>query len=255
MSPTLCTKNPVTRQAIGSVKMPEATRSYAPVGNAQLINLIEERFCDCLAPQGMSVTAERFGLSASDQRMFGVLEFGRTDKQDGDFSLAVGVRNSYDKTVAAGIAVGGSVFVCDNLMFDSDGVVLLRRHTRFVWRDIEEMIAKAALQAWDKYQILHDHVGDLQGVGITDDRAYEMFGLLYGRGVINGSQIRRARECWQKPPHAEFRGHDLWAWYNSVNEALKSAPAHIQIDAHSDLHELAMLQVPERFSMAVPEAK
>lgn len=254
MGAILCTKNPASRTAIGSVKLPDATRSYAPVGNAQLVNLIQERFCDTLSPMGVVLQAERFGLTASDQRMFGVLEFAAQDT-DREFSLAVGIRNSYDKTVAAGIAVGGSVFVCDNLMFDADGVVLLRRHTRFVWRDIEEMIAKAALQAWDKYQILHDHAEALQGVGLTDDRAYELFGLLYGRGVINGTQIRRARECWQKPPHAEFRNHDLWSWYNAVNEALKTAPAHVQIDAHADLHTLAMLQVPETFSMVVPEAK
>ena len=250
-SASFCTKNPVTRQAIGSVKLPSETHSYKPVGNAQLVNLIEERFCDTLSPMGLILRSQRFGLTSGDQRMFGVLEFAEQEAK-GDFSLAVGIRNSYDKTVAAGIAVGGSVFVCDNLMFSGDGVVLLRRHTRFVWRDIEEMIARAALQAWDRWQVLHDAVADLRSVSLSDDRAYELLGLLYGRGVITGTQIRRARECWQKPPHADFRGQTLWGWYNAVNEALKTAPAHVMIDAHADLHALAMSQVPERVTLLMP---
>jgi len=250
MAVALCTKNPVSRTQVGMVSVPDTTDTYMPVGNAQFVDMVEHTFCDALAPMGLMVKQERFGLTSGDQRMFGVLQFGHnTGKPEaGDFGLSVGIRNSYDKSMAAGLAVGASVFVCDNMVFTASGVVLLRRHTRFVWEDLQEMVSKAALQAWDRFQILSDDIGDIKAVEITDDRAYELLGLLYGRGVINGTQIRAARQHWQHPPQEDFQGNSLWHWYNAVNDALKTAQAHEQIEAHTALHDLAMAQVPARFT-------
>jgi len=46
----------------------------------------------------------------------------------GDYTDAVGLRNSHDKSFPIGIAFGSRVFVCDNLAFIGDQVIR-RKHT------------------------------------------------------------------------------------------------------------------------------
>jgi len=45
-----------------------------------------------------------------------------------DFALVVGLRNSHDKSFPAGLVIGASVLVCDNLSFSGE-VRLARKHT------------------------------------------------------------------------------------------------------------------------------
>ena len=43
-------------------------------------------------------------------------------------AFVVGVRNSHDKSFPAGLVIGASIFVCDNLSFSGE-VKLARKHT------------------------------------------------------------------------------------------------------------------------------
>ena len=56
-------------------------------------------------------------------------------------TLAVGVRNSIDKSLPLGFCAGSRVFVCDNLSFRSE-LMVHRKHTRFGQSRFEEEIAR-----------------------------------------------------------------------------------------------------------------
>ena len=124
---------------IGDVPVPAPTDSWRPVAHGD----VRDELIEGMNRRGMTVINERWALStnrgdASDRptrpadgtytgpgsRVFGLLEFANGD----DANLAIGVRNSYDKTLALGIAVGASVFICDNLMLNGDAVQY-RKHT------------------------------------------------------------------------------------------------------------------------------
>ena len=60
----------------------------------------------------------------------------------GDYAFVVGLRNSHDQSFPASLVIGSAVFVCDNLAFSGE-VVLARRHTRFIVRDLPEMVDRA----------------------------------------------------------------------------------------------------------------
>ena len=69
-------------------------------------------------------------------RMFGFLE---VNIEDAGIRLALGVRNSHDKTFALGLTVGYRVFVCDNLAFHGDFMAVSRKHSKKM--DVQEVIA------------------------------------------------------------------------------------------------------------------
>jgi hypothetical protein len=60
-------------------------------------------------------------------KMFGAWDIAQRGNED--MTWAVGIRNAMDKSMCIGLMAGTRVFVCDNLAFSSDGVVIKRKHT------------------------------------------------------------------------------------------------------------------------------
>ena len=88
-----------------AVPLPEATHSYQPVDNGELIEFVHERVDTLL---GLDVTSESYGLSRKDQQMFGLMCL---DTGAGETGLSIGLRNAYDKSLRVAIASGSNVFV------------------------------------------------------------------------------------------------------------------------------------------------
>jgi len=73
---------------------------------------------------------------------------------------------------------------------------------------------------------------------LTDDDAYKLTGLLYGRGILTPRQIPVVKREWQDPSHAEFADRNAWSFYNAVTEALKTSPPHRIMERHIALHKV-----------------
>jgi hypothetical protein len=71
---------------------------------------------------------QAYAISSKGNKMFGVLSYASKSTSDDDpLHLSIGIRNSLDKSLAAGVAVGTSVIVCDKIMFKGD-LTVLRKH-------------------------------------------------------------------------------------------------------------------------------
>jgi hypothetical protein len=84
-------------------RSPEASDSYVPVPYPRLIEEIKlhvPRF-------GLTIVREEYGLAREGAQMFGVLSC-RNGRPQQDYCLALGVRSSYDRSLAVGIAASGS---------------------------------------------------------------------------------------------------------------------------------------------------
>ena len=57
----------------------------------------------------------------------------------GDYNTVIGLRNSHDKVISAGVACGSGVFVCDNLCFSGE-VKLARKHTANILTDLPHLV-------------------------------------------------------------------------------------------------------------------
>src|SRR5690349_1462002 len=101
-----------TLDEIDAVVTPAPTESHHPIPHGEFIRLVKDRV-DGL---GLSIHKEEFGLWRDGQRLFGVLDL-RADDPSRGYSMAIGLRNSHDKSVSAILGLGSHVFVCDNLAF------------------------------------------------------------------------------------------------------------------------------------------
>lgn len=77
---------------------------------------------------GIGILTESFGLSPQRDRLFMWLE---TDVEVNGLPLCIGGRNSYDKSMSAGLCVGTKIMVCSNKVLASyeNGGVVSRKHT------------------------------------------------------------------------------------------------------------------------------
>lgn len=77
---------------------------------------------------GIGIVSNSFGLTPKRDRMFMWLE---TDAEVNGLPLCIGGRNSYDKSMSAGLCVGTKIMVCSNKVLASyeNGGVVSRKHT------------------------------------------------------------------------------------------------------------------------------
>jgi hypothetical protein len=215
-----------SRNEIAQIPVPETTRSYTPVTHGELSDLLAKK-AEILLPE-FSHHKSQFGLARGGQQLFGIHSFrnGSTD-----LALSIGFRNSYDKSLSVGVAVGASVLVCDNLALSGD-ITLMRKHTTNVEADLESLIITAIMKSRTAFHQVKADAHDMQQLPLRDDEAYRLIGLMYGKGVISPRQIPVVKREWLKPSHVEFRERTLWSFYNAITEALKSTPPRVVMERH-----------------------
>ena len=112
-----------TRDDLDLIPMPEKTATYQPVSHYQLANRLLTISQDIMS--GFTLSGEKYGIARDGNQLFAVLQFRNTHE---DIGLALGFRNSYDKSMSVGFACGASVFCCDNMALTGD-IVVMRKHT------------------------------------------------------------------------------------------------------------------------------
>lgn len=224
------------------IKTPEATKTYAPVGHGELIEMVkvqaEEKLHD------YHFLDEHYGLAPlngdnAGAKMFGVISYQSDIRPD--ISLSIGVRNSTDQSLAAGVCMGAKVFVCDNLMFKGD-IRVTRKHTGDVLTDLEKMIANSMEIAPMRHRDLLREADTMKDYEIHNDEAYAILGMAYGRDILKPRQLLASKNAWQKPPQDDFSDRTLWSLYNAMTEALKSSTHRNVLESHSLAHNLVMNQ-------------
>ncbi|MDP1797533.1 MAG: hypothetical protein Q8K78_08635, partial [Planctomycetaceae bacterium] len=107
----------VSREELDAVESPAPTETWFPLRHGQVLNTVLET----LKSSAFQVQKVQMSLSKDNARFFGTLDLAVT--VGGGTTLAVGVRNSVDKTFPLGFCAGCRVFVCDNLAFRSELLV------------------------------------------------------------------------------------------------------------------------------------
>lgn len=212
------------------IKLPEETRTYKPVSHYDLAMNISKTAEDLLAWDMDHVLSE-FALASNGQRMFAKLTY--RDPDNDEMGLSIAFRNSYDKSIRVGIAVGASVFICDNLCLAGE-VTIFRKHTKNVLEDMNRDILDAIHRGRTKFDQIVDDAQELRAMALNDDESYKLIGLLYGRKVLSKvSQIPVASKQWEG-------GNNKWDLYNACTEALKSTSPNKIMECHINLHSILM---------------
>lgn len=230
-----CGGRSVSFAELQGVPLPEETETYTPVAFTDLITNAQEVASDLLTDYAFRDA--QYALAAKDQRMFAILNFAGDDPE---MNLSLGIRSSYDKSMSNGYCFGGSITVCDNLLFAGD-FVIMRKHTKNVFDDLRKQLIGTIydFKKESKFQNIVRDRDDMKKVSINTDDAYQFLGRMFGYGVIKARQLTTAVNCWKNPPYAEFKEKNMWSLYNACTEALKSTPPNKIIQQHIKLHEYA----------------
>jgi hypothetical protein len=220
----------VTRDDLALVPVPEATDSYIPVPHNHLADTLSTIGQDIL--KNFVLAKEQFALAREGRQMFGVIVF---KNEDTELGLSIGFRNSYDKSMAIGIAIGAEVFVCDNLAFAGD-VTILRKHTANVWSSLENMAISTLYRSQKTFQKIVDDSERLKTRMIGNDDAFKLIGLLFGKGILTPRQLSGVKKEWLNPSFEDFKPRTMWSFYNACTETLKSCPPIVIMEKHISLH-------------------
>lgn len=171
--------------------------------------------------------------------MFGVITFRKINPHpDEELKVAIGLRNSYNKSMSAGLVLGSTVLVCDNLVFSGDIKVMRKHQGKDMHEDLHDQMVTAIYRSQHNFHKISQDVQAMKERAMNQQEKYEFIGLLTGEGILSPTQSTTAfKELW-KPSHTEFEIDTLWAGYNCATEALKSSPVDKIIQRHSELHKL-----------------
>jgi hypothetical protein len=209
---------------LASVPVPEETESYMPVPYPRLVEEVKlhiPRF-------GLEVTDEQYALAREGKQMFGVLTChnGTPNRQ---YALAIGIRSSYDCSLAVELVAGSRVFVCDNLAFTGEANIC-RKHTVNVFRDLPDLIYRMlnAVEVMKHRQEAEFDV--LQNMPIDAPLSHHLMIEAVQKGALPASKLPKVIEEWEHPKHDDFKPRTAWSLFNCFTEVQKSRSPRDQMD-------------------------
>jgi len=212
-----CGARHVPRQDVESAATPPGSRTWQPIAHQSLLHQVEST----LVASGLSIGDEAHALWPGGGRYFGLLEVRNGEAPD-DYALVVGLRNSHDRTFPAAIALGNSVFCCDNLSFAGE-VTIARRHTRFIERDLPRVVHTAVARLSDMRGQQDERIAAYKETKLDERTVHDLVVRAIDAGVLPVTQLPSVLAEWRKPRFEEFAadGPTVWRLYNSFSESWK----------------------------------
>ena len=242
--------NLATEEDIRKVPVPAKTRSYCPVPNGILVDMIREKAHDVL---GAKPVKEQFALSKNNQRMFGTMTFESDSDETG---ISFGFGNCYDMSIKLRFAAGAQVFICDNLCYSGDSITYARKHTTHIFKDLEEKMLRALWETRSSYEKTTAQLDRLKDIPCSLDEGYKLLGLARGHGIIKSTAYNIALEDWSNPRVFEtevvkegekeiytvtpFSEKNMYSLYNCFTEGVKKGDVGKRIERQASLHQFMM---------------
>jgi hypothetical protein len=222
-----------TKADLAAVPVPEPTESYHPVPYGRFVEEVElhvPRF-------GLKIQSEAFALAQEGNQMFGVLTCVN-GRPAGDYALAIGIRSSYNRTLAVGVTSGGArCFVCDNLAFFGE-VTAQRKHTVNVFRDLPDLIYRMLSQVSSMRERTDGEIAAMKVRELSSPAAHHLMVEAIQANVLPASRLPKVIEAWEEPKHEEFAPRTAWSLFNVFTEVEKSACPRAQMEGSLRLTKL-----------------
>lgn len=210
-----CGARTVPREDVVTVPTPRATMSWTPIPHIDLVSQVE----NTIGSNGLVVGTQAHSLTHDGLRYFGLMQILRTES-DEDYCWVLGIRNSHDKTFPAGIVAGSSVFCCDNLAFSGE-VKLARKHTRFITRDLPQLVQGAVGKLMERWHHQDERIASYKLADLEDCTAHDLVVRGFDVGVCCNRHIPQVLHEWRHPHHEEFQPRNVWSLFNAFTETLK----------------------------------
>lgn len=214
-----CGANRISREDLEKIAAPAPTETWKPIPHSRMLSLVT----DTVEKAGLKVVEEAHGVMGDGSRYFGLLQL-QNGKNPDDYGLVVGLRNSTDKSLRAGLAVGSQVFVCDNLAFSAD-IVIGRKHTLRIDEDLPGLVFDAVEKLGGMRARQDARIAAYKTTELSDGQVHDLVIRGFDEGVYTATRIPAIVKEWRTPRHPEFReAKNAWRFFNAVTEIAKDAP-------------------------------
>lgn len=233
----------VDEDTVRAVVPPVRTETWHPISHRMLLDEV----LGALTERGLVIDRREFSLSRDKHQLFSIFTMRGNDAIAKDFSLALGLRNSTNKTLPAGIVSGARVFVCDNLALTGD-IVIKRKHTSGIEEALPGLI-RSALDQWVlKAQEQATVFNRWKTIEIDSKVATDVIVRSAEAGALPQAGILPVRREFLNPRHAEFAGNTVWGLYNAYTQYLthdrvERAPIRSQRD-FLNVHQIMAKEFP-----------
>ena len=204
----------VTMDELVEIPAPEPTKSWFPIPHYRVLDSVQ---C-ALHEAGFAVRRMDLGVSENGHKFFGVIDLASTIIEG--VSLAVGVRNSTDKSLPAGIAAGERVLVCDNLAFAAT-IVIMRKHTRRILDELDDRIISGISKLAAFQQASAARIRRLQEMPVNDAQAHDLLIRAVDQNCIGLRELPKVLQEWRQPSHEAFQPRTAWSLHNAFTEIAK----------------------------------
>lgn len=236
----------VTKEQAFAIALPEKTRTYQPVSNEALMDMLG----NVANERGLQLGTPELGVSNKGQRLFGSVPITNQVHLDEEVELMLGFRNSYDRTMSVGICFGSRVFVCSNMCFTgytSEGEeavgVVHKRHCPDVWDGLHQKIQEAMskFEVFKSYQT--DFYNRLKNIRLRDVQAHDLIIQSVRAGAITAKDCMAVANEWafqsngatneaeQERWHKEFAPRNAWSLFNAYTEVHKAFQSKNSLEA------------------------
>src|SRR5947207_2107726 len=222
-----CDTNLVTREQLAAIPTPEGTASFRPVPHTELVMSIEA----ILETKGISITKEQFAVRADGSRLFAAFDLS-LEGIPGSCG-ALGVRTGNDRTMKLQIITGLKVFVCDNLAFSGDEIVLNRKHTSKL--DLLPELMGAISRYQVRYSSLLSQVKGLAETTLLDTEAKAIIHDAFLAEIMPLRYLKDVSEAYFNPTLPYWEPRTAWVLQNAFTGCMKDMTLNRRMAATQEL--------------------
>jgi hypothetical protein len=209
------------------IPIPLSTSSYTPISHKEIIETIKEQ----LDIKGFKIKTSNYKANNAGTKLIGYYGIEHTDSELG---LMMAFRNSYDKTMSAGLAIGGQVWICENGMIAGD-VSLIRKHTGIANKIINNTIVSSIDKFEKSFESIIKDRNTMKDIEITKKTCSELLGRMYvEEQMITSAQLDIIKDGIYNS--VNFKGDSAWDFYNNVTESLKISTVNNYLKDHINVH-------------------
>ena len=197
---------------------PDRTESYVPISHFDLAMNLMQGAQDILVPKGYELVGSDFGVAKEGSRFFGLLKYANADSEHR--AMAIAFRNSYDRSMSVGFAIGDCCFICNNLALNGK-IVRLMKHTKGVEQRLIDGVRLGLFDAVGQYVQFLEMMAGWRAIPLSEDFGFRFLGSLAGSEVLMPDPHSKAMQYWRKPEHPEFGDRNAENLFNACTWALK----------------------------------
>lgn len=209
-----CGARSVGEEELRAVKAPPPEGRWFPIAHAKVLDTVRGTLQDA----GYTIQSQKLGLSRGNHRFFGTLDLS-TPLASG-VTLAVGVRNSTDKSFPLGFCAGNRVFCCDNLAFRAE-LLVKKKHTRFGEQRFGSSIATAVASLRSFKEVEEERIRRFMNTEVSADQADALILRAFEKGIISTPQLPDVIKKWREPSFEEFQPRTVWSLFNAFTTVLR----------------------------------